>query len=65
MEPLVCLLINPPPYTTQLLPKEFQQMESPLAHSPFATAAIHQAYHHYLKASSTYACVCQFVCPPS
>lgn len=27
-------------------------MESPLAHSPFATAAIHQAYHHYLKASA-------------
>lgn len=55
-----CMYVNQPAplhHTTQLLPKEFQQMESPLAHSPFATAAIHQAYHHYLKARSAHAFV--------
>ena len=38
-------------------------MESPLAHRPFPTAEIHQAYHHYLKVGgrSVVAYMCLYV----
>ena len=37
-----------------LLPKDFQQMESPLANRVYVVPKIHNAYHHYLKVVSTH-----------
>jgi thiol-disulfide isomerase/thioredoxin len=37
-----------------LLPKDFQQVESPLANRVYVVPKIHNAYHHYLKVVSTH-----------
>ena len=34
-----------------LLPKGFQQIESPLADRSYVVPKVHQAFHHYLKVS--------------
>lgn len=38
----------------QKLPESFQQLESPLTGRDYVVDHVHEAYHHYLKASQAH-----------